>query len=279
MLEKMNTNITRIFILLPIMLVMGCNRIPSDNFPEERIISLMPAYTETIFALGTEISQVVAITDKCNWPPDKTKKILKIGNVFGINSETLVSLKPTIIFAGSHQKKIISRIGNYNKKTHNKIKLVVFEDSRHIKDIYKIIKTIAFHLNKKKQGKNSIDKIKNRIKKVEKLSKSKPKVYVYIDADFNMPYTAGGDRFISDVVSKAGGVNIFSHLNGYPRINREYIYTGKIDFILAMHGKKINWKIPEKTKIIGDIAPDIISRDGPRIYLAVEQLFERFHKE
>lgn len=246
----------------------------------ERIISLMPSYTEIIFALGIEKSKVVAITDKCNYPTDKTGDIFKIGDAFAINTETLVSLKPTVVFANSYQKKTIAQIERYNKKTDKsgKIKLVILKNCCKITDVYDNIKKIAFHLNKTKQAESIIKKMKSTISKIQNLSQYKPKVYVYIDIDRQNNYTAGGDTFVSDIVEKAGGINIFSGMRGYPDINWEYVYKStKMDFILCVYGANPGKKIPKHAIVISDIEPDLLSREGPRLHIAVSELFRRFN--
>jgi iron complex transport system substrate-binding protein len=245
-----------------------------------KIVSLMPSYTETIFALGIDESNVAAVTAYCNYPPGKIKNITKISDAFNVNIEALIDLHPTIVFANEYQKKMIAQIRQYNEKKYpeNKIKLVVLKNSRKIEDVYILIKTIALRLNRMHIAEKIISQIQKEIAKITVLLKDKPRVYVYIDTNEGTVYTAGGDVFISDIVSHAGGINIFEYLKGYPKISWEKVYAAKkLDFILATYGRSIDRKIPENVGIISDINPDIISRDGPRIHMAVKTLFGKFY--
>jgi iron complex transport system substrate-binding protein len=60
-----------------------------------RIVSLAPALTETLFALGAA-ELVVAASDYCEYPPE-VKKLPRAGTSLTPNLEVLVSLRPTMI--------------------------------------------------------------------------------------------------------------------------------------------------------------------------------------
>lgn len=60
-----------------------------------RIISLTPAISETLFAIGAG-SQVVGVSDYCDYPPDAAK-LPRIGTTLGPNYERIAGLAPTLI--------------------------------------------------------------------------------------------------------------------------------------------------------------------------------------
>ncbi|GAH87259.1 unnamed protein product, partial [marine sediment metagenome] len=63
----------------------------------ERIISLSPANTEILFALGLG-GKVVGITNVCNYP-SQTKEKEKIGDYDNPNLEKIIELEPDLILA------------------------------------------------------------------------------------------------------------------------------------------------------------------------------------
>lgn len=67
-----------------------------------RIVSLAPSITETIFALGCE-QRLVGLTDYCNYPP-QTKSIATIDGFVTPNVEKIKILSPDLILATTLHK-------------------------------------------------------------------------------------------------------------------------------------------------------------------------------
>src|SRR6056297_928870 len=75
----------------------------------ERIISLTPANTELLYALGLE-EKIVGVTTYANYP-EEAKKKEKIGTITEPNLEKIVSLKPDLILSNPVNKmEIINRL-------------------------------------------------------------------------------------------------------------------------------------------------------------------------
>ena len=60
--------------------------------PAQRIVSLAPSITETLFFLGVG-DRVVGVTRYCNFPPEAKSKTI-VGGVIDPNYEVIVSLCP-----------------------------------------------------------------------------------------------------------------------------------------------------------------------------------------
>lgn len=71
--------------------------ITSDNLPPnpQRIVSLAPNITETLFALGVG-SRVVAVTNYCDYPP-VAQSLPKIGGFINPDIEAILSHKPDLV--------------------------------------------------------------------------------------------------------------------------------------------------------------------------------------
>lgn len=63
----------------------------------ERVVSLAPSVTETLFELGLG-STLIGRTDFCRYPPE-AKAIDSIGGFYDVNLERLLAKKPTQVFA------------------------------------------------------------------------------------------------------------------------------------------------------------------------------------
>ncbi len=82
-------------------LFIGCRtnsqvtKMTEKNAPE-RILSLAPSITETLFALGCG-SRVVGVTDYCRFPPE-ARTIQKIGGYLDPNFEAIIACQPDMVF-------------------------------------------------------------------------------------------------------------------------------------------------------------------------------------
>ena len=63
-----------------------------------RVVSLMPSYTEIVFALGAG-GELAGVSNFCDWPPEAAK-IEKTGDYLRPNVEKVYSLKPDVVLAG-----------------------------------------------------------------------------------------------------------------------------------------------------------------------------------
>ena len=61
----------------------------------QRIVSLAPSLTETLYALGLQ-DKLVGDTVYCDYPPDAAKKH-KVGGAINPNMEEIAALKPDIV--------------------------------------------------------------------------------------------------------------------------------------------------------------------------------------
>jgi len=82
--------------LLAALSLFGCRREPGSAAPSsERIVSLAPAVTETLFALGAG-PQVIGVSDYCESPPEARKRP-RLGTSITPNYEAIARLKPTLL--------------------------------------------------------------------------------------------------------------------------------------------------------------------------------------
>src|ERR1044071_8624450 len=65
----------------------------------QRIISLAPSVTETLFALGLG-DRVVGVTSYCDYPPEVAHKE-KVGDTLRPSIEKIVALKPDLVIAST----------------------------------------------------------------------------------------------------------------------------------------------------------------------------------
>jgi iron complex transport system substrate-binding protein len=65
--------------------------------PVERVVSLAPNVTESVFAMGAG-NRLVGVTNYCNYPPE-AKALTRVGGIIDFDFEKIVALKPDLVLA------------------------------------------------------------------------------------------------------------------------------------------------------------------------------------
>lgn len=252
-------------------------------YPPQRIISLAPSITETIYALGAQ-DQLIAVTDFCKYPPEAQQKE-KVGGFINPNLEKIVSLNPdlVIVTADSQQDKLFSQL--------QRLHIPVFvTNPGSLKETFQAITQIGEVCGKKENAEKINVSLKQRVAKIEEKIKNAPRPKVLLLWSEDPLITAGKDTFTDDLIKLAGGINIAHDSNiKYPKYSIEEILRRKPDIIIttSMDDKSALWErwktwteIPAvKNKRIYSMSCDFIARPAPSIVDGLEQLAKVIHPE
>lgn len=236
-----------------------------------RIVSLGASATEILFAVGAG-DQIVARTDFCNYPAE-TSAIPSLGGFDGktFSLESIISYKPdfVVLFKVMHDH-LIEPLEKYGISYY-------VSDANTIEDVLKEITEIGKITGHESEATALVNDIETSINNLAFIS---PKT-VYWEV-WNAPYmTIGSTSFINELISKAGGKNIFADVEqSYPSVNEESIIARNPDVIFIPSDSPVTvedvknrsgWKdiSAVKTDSIYKIDADITSRAGPRIKDAI----------
>jgi len=255
--------------------------------PPQRIISLAPGNTETLFALGLA-DRVVAVTDYCNYPPEAETKP-SIGGFNTPNIEEIVALSPDLVLATSiHEKKIIPQLEEKG--------ITVFAlDPRTLDETLESIILVGEITGKEEIASGLVTGMQNRIKavtgKTDGLSaEHRPGVF-YVTWHDPLKTAGSGTRH-NEFIQKAGGVNIAAELDGYANISLETVIQANPEVIIAGVGMGTGKDLPFQFVIqeprlkdidarinnrVYEIDVDIAGRPGPRTADALEQFATFIH--
>jgi iron complex transport system substrate-binding protein len=195
--------------------------------PARRVVSLGPNITETIFALGKG-DLLAGRTDFCDYPPE-VSGIPSVGTLTEPSLESIILLKPDLVIGSTHMQ----------QETADKLKQVGIpvlylnsEDS--FEGVYGLIESIAMALGAEDAGKALTDDMKAAVGRVEEEAKdlSRPRVYYVVGYGEYGDYTAGGDTFIGQLITMAGGVNVASGLEGW-RYSLEELIRQNPDLLIC----------------------------------------------
>lgn len=249
-----------------------------DRIPE-RIVSLAPSNTEMLFALGLD-DRIVGVSEHCDYPAAALEKP-KVGTFAEPNLELVVAAEPHLVVAVHLQEEKLTRLAELG------IPVLVLSPSS-VAEIYASLELLGEAAQVQENARAYVAQMQERIQKVSERVASLPapkRVYYEVYADPLM--SVGPDTVIHELIEIAGGQNIFTDVETpYPKISAEAVidrnpeviifpdYHGDEEFMANEIINRPGWQsiyAVQNERVVG-INPDIISRPGPRVVEAVEQL-------
>ena len=256
----------------------------------EKIISLAPSNTEIVFALGLG-DRVVAVTEFCNYPEAALDKPKITGGVYP-DIEQIVNLKPDLILAvETHMAEVIPALERFGLTV-----VVVKTQTETLDEVLETITLVGRYTGKTDEASQLVTEMRNRIKaitdKIDNLPESQRPRVLYIGWHdpiiINAPGTLG-----HALIEKAGGINIFQDLTGFPMISLEEIIQANPQVIVAdIFGEGVDMPYQfaltdprlegVDARINGrvyGVITDLTGRPGPRIVEGLEMLAGMIHPE
>jgi iron complex transport system substrate-binding protein len=244
----------------------------------QRIVSLLPSHTETLFALGVG-SHVVGIDDYSDDPPEATR-LPRLGGLYDAHLETILSLKPDLVLA--------SESSTASSALEQSGLTVWAGGARTFDDVFQVIELIGKMVDRTLEAAQLAQRIRDETKAIEdRLAQSERRtVYYELDAT---PYTVGPSSFIGVLLAKAGGENIVAReLGEFPKISPEIVIYGNPAIILGASLEEIagrpGWSkvaAVQTGRVYKLSAPEshLVARPGPRIAESLRVLSRRLHPE
>ncbi|MEM1931214.1 MAG: ABC transporter substrate-binding protein [Sulfolobales archaeon] len=288
--ERLTELTTVVMPEVRISLVDALGREITFDKPPTRVVSLAPSITEILFALGLQ-DRVVGVTSHCNYPPEVEQLVSKgeiaiIGGFWTPDLEKIVSLRPDLVI-GSAGTPPHLRLKESLEQAGIKVFYTKATAAVNKYDVYSDIRVLAKIFGVEKAAEELINGIEVDMKFVEESvpKDEKPKVLVLLGPPAWGLYSAGGNTFISWLITTAGGVNIAAKFAGWPMLDYEFILSHDPDVIIisamgsdyATLSKEISETPLAQTKafktgrvyLVDQEANDVLVRPGPRLGLAI----------
>jgi iron complex transport system substrate-binding protein len=255
----------------------------SLRHPAQRVVSLAPSITESLFALGAGF-QVVGVTDYCNYPSEAKLKT-RVGGMTTPSIETIAALRPDLI--------LVSMEGNLREDFSNLTALgvpVAVTNPRSLEGIYASLTMLGKLTGHADSAAHLIAALRTREQSIARSAPEKaPRVLLLVSLQ---PLIAAGDRtFINELLTRAGSQNVAAGLNmTYPTLNREAVVRDDPDVIFVMSDvlstpETLVQMYPEWKRLsavrngrIHRIDADIVSRPGPRAVDGLQILSTLIHR-
>lgn len=244
-----------------------------------RIVSLAPAITETLFAVGAG-GQVVGVTRFCNFPAE-VEALPDVGGFADPNVERIAQLGPDLV------------VFTADTVTRERFDAIVAlgipayaTDAEDLEGIAKSFRDIGALVGHAAEGEALAREFDQRRLAVASKVASRPKRRVLFLFQANPAIAAGKDTFLDELVRAAGGTNVAVNApTSYPRLGLEgilalapeVIFTTMPETAETLRGLLAGSPIPAERII--PMEADLVERPGPRLVVGLERMAAVLHPE
>jgi iron complex transport system substrate-binding protein len=246
----------------------------------DRAISLAPSLTEMVFAVGAG-DRLVGVTTYCDYPED-AKKIQKVGDTLSPNIETIVALKPQVVLVST-----ASQLEMFSKTLAENGIEVFDTNPQDLDSIYRNLEQLGDIFGTSETAAKAVYDLKNRIAlTAEKVGDVEP-VRVFVQISKEPLFTVGKRAFVTEIIKRAGGESVTANIEtAYPNLSKETALALEPDAIILSESPDNlepndvfkNSPAVRNGKVFR-VNADLLSRPGPRLVDALEQIARDLHPE
>ncbi|MGD9902645.1 MAG: ABC transporter substrate-binding protein [Vicinamibacterales bacterium] len=255
-----------------------------------RIVSLVPALTEMLFAIGAG-PQVVAVSSFDTHPPAVTR-LPKVGALLDPDVERVLSLSPDLVAVYGSQVDL--------KRQLARASIPVF-DYRHagLADVFTTLRALGARTGHAARADQVASGLEARIDAVRRRVAPRPRPRVLLvfgreTGALRNVYASGGRGFLHDMLTAAGGVNVFADVRQESvQATTEVMLTRAPDVILELR-ERADWTAADTAAAkaawarlasvpavqagrVLVLAGEGLVVPGPRVADAVERLADALH--
>ena len=181
------------------------SRDPSSSFRKDslaqRIISLGPSITESLYLLGVQ-DRLVGVTLYCTRPAETALKE-KVGNALTVNIEKIFTLKPDLILATS-----LTHPKNIEKLRNLGIRVEIFPAAESFNQLCDQFLQLAKWVGKLPEAEKEIAKARKQVLEIRHSANERLRPGLIIQTGAKPLLIAPKISFMNDFVEFAGGINL-----------------------------------------------------------------------
>lgn len=228
------------FCLVFVVLLVSFVTKPSARAQEgkpQRIISLIPAVTEMLFALGAG-DRVVAVGSFDKYPPD-IQKLPRVGALLDPDLERVLSLRPDLVTVYGTQTDFRAQL------ERARIPIFVYSHAG-LPDVMQTILSLGERIGAREAARALAGGIQTQLRELEARVAGRPRPRTLIvfgreSLSLRGIYASGGYGFIHDMVVAAGGDNVFADMKQEAvQATSELIIARRPDVILELRADPLS---------------------------------------
>jgi len=288
-----STRLTRtaIVVLIAIGAIAARGAEPRAAETPKRIVSLVPALTEMLYAIGAG-PQVVGVSSFDDFPPE-VKSLPRVGALVDPDMERILSLRPDLVIVYGSQTAVETQLARAGIRAFS---------YRHagLAGVFSTIRDLGRTLGRERESEqltqqlqHGLDAVKTRVAKLPRV-----RTLLVFERDLGSLrglYASGGVGFMHDILGIAGGTNVFAD------VAREAVQPS-VETILARAPSVIlevrptglpRERIPDERRVwdslpsipavrdgrIRIVTDDYLVTPGPRVAQAADAIARLIHPE
>jgi iron complex transport system substrate-binding protein len=255
-----------------------------------RVVSLAPSVTESVFAVGSG-DRLVGVTTFCNYP-EEARSIAKVGDTMNPNMETIVALKPDIVLVST-----ASQIEAFTTTLERNGIAVYVMNPSDLDGVFHDLEQLGIIFDNYEPAESIVYDLEHRELEVchitrgclerDKDGPAPDAVRVFVQISKEPLFTIGKSSFLNEVVQDAGGISVTNTIeSAYPKLSKETAFALEPEVIIltdSADNQEPNEVFKNSPAVkngrVFKINADIISRPGPRLVDALEQIAKFLHPE
>ena len=263
-----------------------------DNAIPQRIISLVPATTEMLFAMGAG-NRIAGVSDYDRFPPE-VSRLARVGGLLDPNVERLISLRSDLVIVYDTQTDLKQQLERAGIPMFRYV-------HRGLPDITQTMRALGERVGSKTEADAAAARIETRLAAVRArvAGRRRPTTLLIFGRDpgaLRHINASGGYGFLHDVLELAGGGDVLGDLKQQSvDVSTEMILRRAPEAIIELHyGESLKTERLDDERKVWNALPSVpavknnrvylLRGDefvvpGPRIVIAAERFAQTLHPE
>ncbi|MEP7212858.1 MAG: cobalamin-binding protein [Acidobacteriota bacterium] len=245
----------------------------------DRVVSLAPNLTENIFAVGAG-DRLVGVTTYCDYPKEALS-IEKVGDTQTPNAERIIALRPQVVLVST-----ASQLEAFTKTLADQKIAVFVTNPNSLDGVLKNLEQFGEIFGTLDKANVLVGELRSRADAVEAGNSTQTPVRVFIQISREPLYTIGKNSFLTEIVRRAGGDVVTKDVEkAFPVLSKETALALAPDAIILSDSEDnrgpndaFRNSPAVKSGRVFRIDPDILSRPGPRLVDAMEEIARDIRK-
>jgi iron complex transport system substrate-binding protein len=264
---------------------------PQPDAPR-RIVSLVPATTEMLFAMGAG-DRVAGVSDYDRFPPE-VDRIARVGGLLDPNLERILALRPDLVIVYDTQTEF--------KRQLERARIPVFGYvHKGLPDITDTLRSLGRRIQLAAAAERAAAQIDQQLSatRARVAGRPRPKTLLVFGRDpgsLRRIDASGGYGFLHDVLELAGGADVLADLNRQSvQLSAELVLARAPEVIIELHygdslppdrvdAERRVWSAVPSVPAVRNSRVYLLSGDefvvpGPRIVVAADRFARTLHPE
>jgi iron complex transport system substrate-binding protein len=235
--------------------------------PPRRIVSLIPAVTQILFAIGAG-PQVVAVSSFDTDPPE-VAKLERVGALLDPDLEKILSLKPDLVAVYGSQADLRAQLARAGVPTY------VYTHAG-LADVTATISALGARVGHEKEAAALVAGIDADLDAIRRRAagRARPRtllVFAREPGSLRGIYASGGIGFLDDMLEIAGGDNVFADVRRESvQASTELILAGRPDVILEIRADRSGLGPLDQERAAWSVLPSVPAVRNGRVRFVLD---------